>query len=71
MPLWFDGDALAFHQHHPVSSPPVEHVDDIVENARRFHEKWGVWPMEGWLDRFAADGLIAWQAGGDSIRRVR
>ncbi len=61
--LHFLGDAPAFHQHHPVSSPPYEHLADIAFNARRFHEKWHEWPMQGWLRRFAAEGLIEWQPG--------
>jgi GT2 family glycosyltransferase len=51
-------DAQAFHQHHLVSKPPVEHVDDIVRNATLFHERWGRWPMEGWLDAFEERGLV-------------
>jgi len=54
------GGAWAHHQHHPVSDPPVEHLDDIVRNARRFHERWGRWPMEGWLRAFARAELIRW-----------
>ncbi|GAA2745109.1 glycosyltransferase [Terrabacter aerolatus] len=65
--LWVGG-ARAHHQHHPTSSPPVQHVDDVVANANRFAERWGWWPMEGWLEAFAARGLAArttdgrWQA---------
>ncbi|MET1038986.1 MAG: galactosyltransferase-related protein [Aeromicrobium sp.] len=51
-------DADAFHQHHPVSTPPFEHVDDIVRNARLFHERWGAWPMQGWLAAFVERGLV-------------
>lgn len=54
------GGAHAFHQHHPVSSPPVEHLADILDNARLFHQRWGVWPMRGWLEAFAARGLARW-----------
>lgn len=54
------GGAWAHHQHHEVSSPPVEHLEDIVANARRFHERWDVWPMEGWLRAFAEERLITW-----------
>ncbi len=54
------GGAWAHHQHHPVSDPPVEHLRDIVRNARRFHARWGRWPMEGWLRAFANLGLIEW-----------
>lgn len=71
VPFWYDGDAIAFHQHHAVSSPPVEHVDDIVANARRYRDKWGSWPMEGWLEEFAARGLIEWRPTGGLIRRLR
>ena len=52
------GGAHAFHQHHPVSDPPVEHLADIVRNATLFHQRWGWWPMGGWLDQFEELGLI-------------
>lgn len=52
------GGAEAVHVHHPVSSPPVEHVADIVVNARVFFERWGEWPMRGWIEAFAAMGLV-------------
>ncbi|MET0475627.1 MAG: galactosyltransferase-related protein [Mycobacterium sp.] len=52
------GAAHAFHQHHPISDPPIEHLHDIVVNALIFHERWGWWPMQGWLDAFATMGLI-------------
>ncbi|GAB2776835.1 glycosyltransferase [Nocardioides salsibiostraticola] len=52
------GDARAYHQHHPVSRPPVEHLDDILRNAGTFYERWGRWPMLGWLEAFEDRGLI-------------
>ncbi len=58
IPLIFTGDARAFHQHHEVSDPPVEHLDAIIRNARIFHRKWGVWPMEGWLKAFETSGKL-------------
>jgi GT2 family glycosyltransferase len=58
------GDAQAFHQYHPVSSPPVEHVADIVRNAALFHERWGAWCMEGWLDEFERRGLVRRRSDG-------
>ncbi|GLK54577.1 GT2 family glycosyltransferase [Methylopila capsulata] len=64
-PLLFLGGAPAFHQHHPVSDPPIEHLADIVRNAELFHAKWRRWPMEGWLAAFEAMGLVARQ--GDRI----
>jgi N-acetylglucosaminyl-diphospho-decaprenol L-rhamnosyltransferase len=52
------GGAHAFHQFHPVSDPPIEHLADIVANANVFHRRWGWWPMPGWLDAFEALGAI-------------
>ncbi|GAA1458240.1 glycosyltransferase family 2 protein [Williamsia maris] len=52
------GGAHAYHQHHPVSDPPVEHLDDIIDNARVFFDRWGRWPMTGWLDGFEEQGLL-------------
>ncbi|OEX92088.1 hypothetical protein A0K93_11410 [Corynebacterium sp. BCW_4722] len=63
IPLLWVGGAHAFHQWHPVSSPPWEHLDDIVANANRFHAKWGEFPMEGWLSEFERAGAIALEGG--------
>lgn len=67
-PLVWVGGATAFHQHHPTSSPPVQHLDDILRNGERFAEVWGWWPMQGWLDRWLADGVI--ERSGSGYRRV-
>ncbi|QCW52597.1 glycosyltransferase family 2 protein [Nocardioides dongxiaopingii] len=56
--LWWVGAARAYHQHHPVSSPPVEHLDAILRNGRLFHARWGRWPMGGWLTAFEELGLV-------------
>jgi len=58
VPMLWVGGAHAFHQFHPVSDPPVEHVHDIVRNATIFHQRWGWWPMSNWLDAFEQRGLI-------------
>ena len=68
--LHWVGGAWAYHQHHPVSSPPREHLGDIVRNASRFRRRWGRWPMEGWLAAFAAEGLVEWEPTGDRLERV-
>lgn len=65
VPVIWVGGAHAYHQHHPVSDPPVEHVAAIVANARVFRRRWGRWPMTGWLDTFERDGVIARR--GDAI----
>ena len=62
------GGAHAFHQYHPTSNPPVQHLDDIVRNATVFHRRWGWWPMAGWLDAFEAQGLIERRADGRPVR---
>lgn len=56
--LYWVGGAHAFHQHHPVSSPPWEHLDDILANTAYFRSKWGEDAMVGWLEQFAAAGAI-------------
>jgi GT2 family glycosyltransferase len=58
------GGADAFHQYHPVSDPPIEHLDDILRNAALFHRRWGWWPMQGWLQEFENRGLIRRDANG-------
>ncbi|MEW5809515.1 MAG: galactosyltransferase-related protein [Actinomycetota bacterium] len=68
IPLLWVGGAHAYHQHHPISDPPVEHLAAIVANARVFRRRWGRWPMTGWLDAFERDGLIARR--GDDIEIV-
>lgn len=55
-----DNSAMAFHQYHPTYDPPLNHFADIVANAQRFHRRWGVWPMEGWLRGFCEEGLLHW-----------
>jgi N-acetylglucosaminyl-diphospho-decaprenol L-rhamnosyltransferase len=66
--LHWVGGADAFHQHHPVSDPPVEHLDDILRNGAHFAARWGWWPMEGWLRAFAERGLI--RPEGDGWTRI-
>ena len=58
VPLLVAGGADAYHQHHPVSRPPVEHLDDIVRNSAVYLRRRGTLPMQGWVDGFAADGLV-------------
>ncbi len=72
VPLAFLGGACAFHQHHDVYDPPLQHFSDIVANARLFFARWGEWPMRGWLEAFAARGLIRLSADRlDVIRPPR
>ena len=70
VPVLFAGGMHAFHQHHLSCDPPLQHFADIVANARRFHERHGLWPMDGWLDAFAGLGLLdADRSGGLTVLR--
>ena len=64
------GGAHAFHQFHPISEPPIEHLADIVANAALFHRRWGWWPMQGWLNAFENQGLITRDPQGRPEIRV-
>jgi N-acetylglucosaminyl-diphospho-decaprenol L-rhamnosyltransferase len=67
--VWVGG-AWAYHQFHPVHDPPVDRVADIVRNATVFHERWGWWPMTGWLDAFADLGLAVRDEDGWSCAQA-
>jgi N-acetylglucosaminyl-diphospho-decaprenol L-rhamnosyltransferase len=70
IPMRWVGGAHALHQFHPVSDPPIEHLDDIIANAGVFQRRWGWWPMQGWLDAFEAQELITRDRSGRP-RRIR
>lgn len=70
VPFGFVG-AKAFHQHHPVCKPPLNHFHAIIRNAQRFHDKWGQWPMESWLESFASLGLIEFNPDLDRLEPKR
>ncbi|TWT66133.1 glycosyltransferase family 2 protein [Allorhodopirellula solitaria] len=63
--------AVAYHQHHKVCKPPLNHFDAIVRNAMQFREKWGVWPMESWLNAFARMGLLQFDIRDDTLSILR
>jgi GT2 family glycosyltransferase len=69
LPLLFLGGAGAFHQYHAIFDPPLQHLGDIVRNARLFHQRWRFWPMDGWLTAFERAGLVARSQGGITILR--
>ncbi|RLK52569.1 glycosyltransferase family 2 protein [Microbacterium telephonicum] len=64
IPLWWVGGAHAYHQHHPTSSPPWQHLDDILRNGAIFARTWGEWPMTGWLESFADAGAVRREVSG-------
>lgn len=68
--LTWVGGAAAYHQWHPTSIPPVQHLDDILRNGEIFAGRWGWWPMQGWLDEFLDRGLIRWDEPSRRYVRV-
>jgi len=68
--LGWVGGATAYHQYHPTSSPPVQHLDDILSNGALFARRWGFWPMQGWLDAFERRGLVARNTDTGSYHRT-
>lgn len=71
VPLAWVGGAVCFHQHHPQCRPPMDRLDAVVANARRFRERWGTWPFEGWLAALGEQGLVRWDPGGELLEVVR
>ncbi|GAA4360613.1 glycosyltransferase family 2 protein [Angustibacter luteus] len=67
-PFTWVGGAVAWHQYHPTQNPPRQHVEAIVRNATVFRERWGTWPMQGWLRDFAQEGLVHWDPDRGELR---
>lgn len=71
LPTFWVGGARAYHQHHPVHVPPLQHFDAILANATRFRGTHGRWCMTYWLGQFRTAGLIAWDDDARAIRVLR
>ena len=67
VPLHWVGGAWAWHQHHESHDPPRQHLADIVRNSVLFHQRWGCWPMQGWLETFRREGLVDWTPDGSLL----
>lgn len=52
--------AEIFHQHHDTWEPPLQQAAATVANAQRFRDRWGWWPMDGWLGAMDDLGIIRW-----------
>ena len=63
--------ALAFHQFHTSTVPPWHNFKSIIYNAKVFYQRWGEWPMDGWLKVFADEGYIDWTLEGDHLEIIR
>ncbi|MCJ2094251.1 galactosyltransferase-related protein [Methylobacterium sp. J-072] len=71
LPTYWAAGARAYHQHHPVHVPPLQHFTPILANAARFRARHGRWCMTYWLDQFRAAGLIDWNDDAPAIRLIR
>ncbi|MDP4023007.1 galactosyltransferase-related protein [Methylobacterium sp. NEAU 140] len=71
LPTFWVAGARAFHQHHPVHVPPLQHFAPILANAARFRARHGRWCMTYWLEQFRAAGFIDWDADAPAIRTIR
>ena len=67
--LMWCGGARAYHQHHEVMRPPLQHFTDIVRNARLYREKWGEWCMDYWLGQMHEQGFIRWDQSRITVLR--
>ena len=72
VPVLLTARGEAYHQHHAACDPPLQHFDCIVTNARRFHARHGLWPMDGWLDAFARLGHVSpdWRTDDLTVLRA-
>jgi len=71
VPVALVADAAVLHQHHDSFDPPVQQLRATVANAQRHRDKWGSWPMEGWLARFAELGLVDWHPAAERCAVLR
>lgn len=70
VPVVLVAGAHAYHRWHPVSDPPVDHLDDLLRNGAHYARRWGEWPAPGWFAEFERRGLVrrdgeGWVRAGD------
>lgn len=71
VPVALVADAVVLHQHHDSYDPPVQQLRATVANAQRYRDKWGSWPMAGWLEGFSAMGLTDWSPEAERCAVLR
>ena len=67
VPFFWVAGARAYHQHHPVHVPPLNHFEAILRNAQRFYDRHRRWCMEYWLGQMTEAGFINWSPERDAI----
>lgn len=63
--------AEILHQHHDAWEPPLQQAAATVANAQRFRDRWGWWPMDGWLAAMTAIGIIRWSPEAERAEVLR
>lgn len=58
VPVVLVAGAHAYHRWHPVSDPPVDHLEDLLRNGAHYADRWGEWPAPGWFEKFEQLGLV-------------
>lgn len=58
VPVVLVAGAHSYHRWHPVSDPPVDHLDDLLRNGAHYAQRWGEWPAPGWFEEFERMGLV-------------
>jgi GT2 family glycosyltransferase len=64
--VWLS-DPTVFHQYHPPSRLDPDRLPELLANARRFHRRWGDWPMRGWLTELAERGVVRWDETSNEL----
>jgi GT2 family glycosyltransferase len=60
-------DGVAYHQWHPPSRLEPGRLGELVANARRYRQRWGCWPMAGWLTELHQRGAICFVPDADVL----
>lgn len=71
VPVALVAGAEILHQHHDTWEPPLQQAAATVANAQRFRDRWGWWPMDGWLAAMAELGIIAWTPDAERAEVLR
>lgn len=66
---WFQG-GTAYHQWHAPTRHDDAHLPSIVANAQRFHDRWAIWPMSGWLEELHRRERVVFDPSSDRLELV-
>jgi len=67
VPLAWFGGGVVYHQWHVPARDDRRRIPELVANARRFHARWGRWPMDGWLTELHRRGWVRFDPRHDLL----